>query len=142
MIENVKVSHAPHISKAMSTRSVMLDVIIALVPAMIMAGLYFRMRALILIGTCVITCVVVEWLCNVIRKKPNSLGDLSAVLTGIILALSVPPALPFWAAIIGSAFAIAIGKMRGQCRRGRPYDANIPYRQRDVRKSPRSDAEG
>jgi electron transport complex protein RnfD len=57
---------------------------------------------------------VTEWLCNVIRKKSNpleSLGDFSAVVTGIILAMSVPPRLPVWAAIIGSAFSIAIGKM-------------------------------
>jgi electron transport complex protein RnfD len=89
----------------------MLDVIIGLVPAMAAAGYYFRTYAAVLIATCVISAVATEWLCNAIRKKPNSLGDLSAVITGIILALSVPPALPVWAAIIGSVFAIAIGKM-------------------------------
>ncbi|MHC4658469.1 MAG: RnfABCDGE type electron transport complex subunit D, partial [Planctomycetota bacterium] len=70
--------------------------------------------AFVLIATCVISAVVTEWLCNVIRKKSNpleSLGDFSAVVTGIILAMSVPPRLPVWAAIIGSAFSIAIGKM-------------------------------
>jgi electron transport complex protein RnfD len=75
------------------------------------AGYYFRVYALVLISTCVISSVATEWLCNIIRKKPNSLGDFSAVVTGIILALSVPPGLPVWAAIIGSCFAIAIGKM-------------------------------
>jgi electron transport complex protein RnfD len=55
--------------------------------------------------------VVTEYVCNVIRKKPNSLGDFSAVVTGIILALSVPPGLPLWAAAIGSSVAIVIGKM-------------------------------
>ncbi|MDD5328150.1 MAG: RnfABCDGE type electron transport complex subunit D [Phycisphaerae bacterium] len=111
MFKNITVSHSPHISERLSTRMVMFDVIIALVPAMIAAGCYFRIRAAILIATCVISAVATEWLCNVIRKKPNSIGDLSAVITGIILALSVPPALPVWAAIIGSAVAIAIGKM-------------------------------
>ena len=114
MLSEITVSPAPHISKPLSTRSVMVDVIIGLAPAMIAAGYYFRLRAFVLIATCVISAVVTEWLCNVIRKKPNpleSLGDFSAVVTGIILALSVPPRLPVWAAIIGSVFSIAIGKM-------------------------------
>jgi len=109
--DNITVSSAPHISKALSTRSVMIDVIIGLVPAMAAAGYYFRIYALILIPTCVISAVATEWLCNLIRKKPNSLGDFSAVVTGIILALSLPPRLPAWAAVIGSVFAVAIGKM-------------------------------
>jgi len=89
----------------------MIDVIIGLVPAMAAAGYYFRMYALILITTCCFSAVATEWLCNLIRRKPNSLGDFSAVVTGIILALSVPPSLPIWAAIVGSCFSIAIGKM-------------------------------
>jgi len=111
MLENITVSHPPYISKPLSTRSVMIDVIIGLIPAMAAAGYYFRIHALILIATCVVSCVATEWLCNLIRKKPNSLGDFSAVVTGIILALSLPPGLPVWAAIIGSCFSIAIGKM-------------------------------
>lgn len=89
----------------------MIDVIIGLAPAMAAAGYYFRQHALMLIAACVISCVAAEWLCNLIRKKPNSLGDFSAVVTGIILALSLPPGLPIWAAIVGSVFSIAIGKM-------------------------------
>jgi len=114
MLREIRVSCSPHISGPFSTRRVMFDVIIGLVPAMAMAGYYFRIRALVLIFTCVVSAVVTEWLCNVIGKKAKpleSLGDLSAVVTGIILAMSVPPGLPFWAAIIGSSFAIAIGKM-------------------------------
>ncbi|MCJ7730017.1 MAG: RnfABCDGE type electron transport complex subunit D [Sedimentisphaerales bacterium] len=111
MFRNITVSCAPHISERLSTRTVMIDVIIGLVPAMIAAGYYFRIHAAVLISTCVISAITTEWLCNVIRKKPNSLGDFSAVITGIILALSVPPGLPVWAAVIGSVFAIAIGKM-------------------------------
>jgi len=114
MLKDITVSPSPHISERYSTRRIMIDVIIGLVPAMVMAGYYFRLRALVLIATCVISCVLTEWVCNVVRRisRPReSLGDFSAVVTGIILALSVPPALPVWAAIIGSAFAIAIGKM-------------------------------
>ena len=111
MLKDITVSFSPHISGPFSTRRVMIDVIIGLAPAMVMAGYYFRIYAIILIGVCVVSAVATEWLCNVIRRKPNSLGDFSAVVTGIILALSVPPSLPVWAAVIGSAFSIAIGKM-------------------------------
>ncbi len=111
MLKNITVSPAPHISARYSTRSVMLDVIIGLAPAMLAAAYYFRIYAVMLIATCILSAAVTEGLCNLIRKKPNSLGDFSAVVTGIILALSVPPTLPLWAAVIGSAFSIAIGKM-------------------------------
>jgi electron transport complex protein RnfD len=90
------------------------DVIIGLLFPLAAAGYYFHWYALTLTGTCVVSCVVTEFLCNLLRRKPKpaeSLGDLSAVVTGIILAFSVPPAFPLWAAVIGSAFAIAIGKM-------------------------------
>jgi electron transport complex protein RnfD len=111
MLRDITVSSGPHISRDLSTRGVMIDVIIGLVPAMLAAGYYFRLHALMLVATCVIASVVTEWLCNLIRKKPNSLDDFSAVVTGIILAFSLPPAFPLWAAVIGSVFAIAIGKM-------------------------------
>ena len=111
MLNNITVSPSPHISKAHSTRSIMLDVIIGLVPAMFAAWWFFRTPALLVIGTCVVSCVVTEWLCNMVCDKPNSLGDLSAVVTGIILALSLPPAIPLWVVVIGSVFAIAIAKM-------------------------------
>jgi electron transport complex protein RnfD len=114
MLSNITVSFAPHISKAHSTRSIMLDVIIGLIPAVAAAGYFFHRCALILVATSVISAVATEWLCNLIRRKPNpleSLGDFSAVITGIILALSLPPALPAWAAVIGSVFAIGVGKM-------------------------------
>ena len=111
MLTDIRVSCSPHISERLSTRSVMIDVIIGLAPVMAAAGYYFRIHALILICTCVISSVATEWLCNIIRKKPSSLGDFSAVVTGIILALSLPPRLPVWAAVVGSVFSIAIGKM-------------------------------
>jgi electron transport complex protein RnfD len=111
MFKDITVSFAPHISKPLSTRRIMMDVVIGLLPAVVAAAVYFRLRAVLLIGVCVIACVLAEWLCNWVRKKPNSLGDLSAVVTGIILALSLPPGLPLWAAVIGSAVSIVVGKM-------------------------------
>jgi len=91
----------------------MFDVIIGLLPAIAAACWFFRMQAAVVIGTCVVSCVLTEWICCVIRKKKSSVDDLSAVLTGIILALSLPPAVAdhWWLAVIGSVFAIAIGKM-------------------------------
>ena len=111
MLRDIRVSCSPHISEHLSTRSVMIDVIIALLPAMGFAGYFFRIHALILIGTCVISCIATEWICNLICKKPNTLDDFSAVVTGIILALSLPPKLPIWTVVIGGVFSIAIGKM-------------------------------
>jgi electron transport complex protein RnfD len=90
------------------------DVCIGLCFPLAAAIYYFRQYAIILTAVCIASCVVTEFLCNLIRRKENpieSLGDLSAVVTGIIFAFSVPPAFPWWAAIIGCAFAIAVGKM-------------------------------
>jgi electron transport complex protein RnfD len=111
MPQDLTVSFAPHIRKPLSTQRVMLDVLIGLVPLVVAAGIYFRARGLILIGVCVLWCLATEWVCNLIRKKPSSLWDLSAVVTGVILALSLPPALPLWTAAIGSVIAVGVGKM-------------------------------
>jgi electron transport complex protein RnfD len=111
MPQDITVSFAPHIRQPLSTRRVMLDVLIGLVPLVAAAGIYFRTRGLILIGVCVVWCMATEWVCNLIRKKPGSLWDLSAVVTGVILGLSLPPALPFWTAAIGSVIAVGVAKM-------------------------------
>lgn len=113
MIENdkLRISPAPHISKVLTTRTVMFDVLIGLLPAVIAAGYYFRERAAIVIGACVVTCVLTEWLCCLIRKKPSTIDDLSAVVTGLILAFSVPPHINVIYLIIGSIFTIIIGKV-------------------------------
>ena len=111
MPQDITVAFAPHTRKPLSTQRIMLDVIIGLIPAVIAAGVYFRSDGLMLIGITVAWCMAAEWTCNVIRKRPSSLWDLSAVVTGVILALSLPPGLPLWAAAIGAVFAIAIGKM-------------------------------
>lgn len=111
MLRDLRVSCSPHISEYRSTRGVMTDVIIALLPAVAAAGYYFRSFAAILVPTCIVSAVVTEWVCSLILKKGNSVGDFSAVVTGIILALSLPPCVPVWVAVVGSVFSIAIGKM-------------------------------
>lgn len=111
MPQDIAVTFAPHIRQPLSTRRVMLDVVFGLTPALIAAGIFFRVRGLAVIAVCVAWCLATEWVCNRVRRKPNSIGDLSAVVTGIILGLSLSPALPLWVAAVGGIFAIGIGKM-------------------------------
>ncbi len=109
--QDLSIAFAPHLRKALSTQRIMLEVVLGLIPAVVAAGVYFRLHGLLLVGVSVASCLAAESTCNLIRKRPNSLWDLSAVVTGVILALSLPPALPLWTAVIGAVFAIAIGKM-------------------------------
>ena len=88
------VSPSPHIRAELSTARMMLDVIVALVPLTLAAAIFFRWQALRVPAICVATCLVTELIFNLCRRKPNSLLDFSAVVTGLILAFSVPPDLP------------------------------------------------
>ena len=104
------VSSSPHIRTKNETPRIMLDVIIALLPALI-AGVYiFGLRALLVVATCVLTCVTSEFLFNLIVKKSQTVFDLSAIVTGIILALNLRVDAPVWQCIIGSVFAIVVVK--------------------------------
>jgi len=102
---------APHLSDPATTRQMMIDVIIALAPALVAAVIFFRFNAVRLVLLCVLSCLITEYVCNLLRRKPNSLVDFSAVVTALILAFSLPPALPSFAVVLGSVAAIAIGKM-------------------------------
>ena len=96
------VSSSPHILDNINTTRIMLDVIIALVPAFIMSGVVFGPRAILLTITCVASCVVFEWAFEKVTKKENTITDLSAVVTGILLGFNLPSSLPYWMAVIGS----------------------------------------
>lgn len=104
-------SHSPHIHNNASTPGIMADVIIALLPATIYGFYLFGPKAIILTLVSIATAMLSEYICCKIMKKPNSLWDLSAVVTGLLLALNVPSTLPVWMMIIGSAVAIVIVKM-------------------------------
>lgn len=106
----INVSSSPHIRSGVTTRRLMLDVIIALVPASAAGIYFFGFRAAILIAVTVASCVVFEYLTRKALKRSNTISDLSAVVTGLLLALNLPPELPLWMAIIGSLFAIVIVK--------------------------------
>lgn len=101
---------SPHIREKVNTRSIMLDVIIALVPAMAIAVWSWGIRPLILTAVSVVACVGFEWLYRKGTKKPQTVGDLSAVVTGILLAYVCPVTLPYWMVVVGAFFAIVIVK--------------------------------
>lgn len=104
------VSPSPHIREGASTRSIMLDVIIALLPAGAFSVFLFGWRAFLVIAVSVSCSVAFEFLTRVILKRPQSVGDLSAVVTGLLLAYNLPPAIPLWMAAVGAFVAIVIVK--------------------------------
>lgn len=111
MSNNLIVSSSPHLHSGARTRKIMLDVIIALLPATVMAVVLFGIKALLLIVTSVATAVLSEFLFNIIAKrKHQSIGDLSAVVTGLLLALTLPATTKVWQVAIGAVFAIVVVK--------------------------------
>ena len=104
------VSPSPHDENYLKTSTIMLNVIIALMPALIVGCVYFGLRALLLTAVCVGSCVLFEFLARKLMKRENTIGDLSAVVTGVILAMNLPSTLPLWMAVIGSFVAIVVVK--------------------------------
>ena len=111
-MENTRylVSSSPHIRSGETTRRIMLDVIIALMPALFAGVFYFGFKALTLTVTAVVFAVAAEAVMQRILGKPITVNDLSAVVTGILIAFNVPVTLPLWIVAIGSIFAIAVAK--------------------------------
>lgn len=108
--KNLLVSSSPHLHYGETTKIIMQDVIIALIPAAIISVIYFGLRALLLIALCVGTSVLSEYICRKIMKRRQTIGDYSAVVTGLLLAFSLPPMLNPIYAVIGSAIAIVVVK--------------------------------
>lgn len=104
------VSSSPHIRNPEDTRSVMLDVIIALIPALAMAVYIFGLRALMVTLVSVAACVFFEWGYRKVMKLDCTIGDLSAVITGMLLAFCLPANVPYWIPVIGALFSIVIVK--------------------------------
>ncbi|MBQ8345675.1 MAG: RnfABCDGE type electron transport complex subunit D [Clostridia bacterium] len=103
-------SASPHIHCGRSTASIMRDVLIALLPATVAGAIIFGWRSLLVIAVCVASCVLLEWLYNRITKKEQTIGDLSAAVTGLLLALNLPANIPIWQCVIGCLFAIVLVK--------------------------------
>ena len=107
---NLVVSSAPHIVSNMDTSRIMMMVILALVPSLLVSVYVFGMRVLSLTAVCIVAAVFFEWIWNVLMHKRQTVGDLSAVVTGMLIAFNVPSGLPYWIAIVGCFVAIIIVK--------------------------------
>ncbi len=105
------ISSSPHVHSPVTTTTIMRDVIIALLPALAGSVYFFGFRALLVTVLSVASCVFFEWLWCALRKVPSKLYDLSAVVTGILLAFVCPPTIPYWIVVIGAAFSILVIKM-------------------------------
>ncbi|MBO5486796.1 MAG: RnfABCDGE type electron transport complex subunit D [Eubacterium sp.] len=106
----LNVSSSPHVRDNSSTKSIMRDVVIALLPATIVGVYNFRISALLVILTTCVTCVLAEYLWQKLMKQPITTNDFSALLTGLLLALNLPSTIPLWMCVIGGVFAIIIAK--------------------------------
>lgn len=104
------VSASPHLHCGMNTRGIMLDVIIAMVPALVASVWLFGLRALAVEVVCVGACLASEYLARVVMKRPQTVGDLSAVVTGLLLAFNLPATIPLWQAALGGVVAIVVAK--------------------------------
>ncbi|MBE6656814.1 MAG: RnfABCDGE type electron transport complex subunit D [Ruminococcaceae bacterium] len=104
------ISASPHIHSGRSTMSIMRDVLISLTPAAIAGTVIFGLRSLLVIAVCVASCVLLEALYNFITKKDQTVGDLSAAVTGLLLALNLPSTVPVWQCVVGCVFAIIVVK--------------------------------
>ncbi len=111
-MDKMLVSPSPHIHSDVSTRTLMRDVVIALLPAVIVSVLFYGWSELLVLAVSVVSCVAIEWLITkYMLHRPDTVGDLSAVVTGILLALNLPCTTPWWVVLIGAAIAIGVAKM-------------------------------
>lgn len=106
----LRVSSSPHLHSPVTTPRLMRDVLIALLPALIASVVLFGPRALLLTAVCVAACVLAEYLSRKVMKRDNTIGDLSAAVTGLLLAFNLPASLPLWMAVIGCVVAIVVVK--------------------------------
>ena len=108
----IRVAPSPHLTDSdLTTRRMMVDVLIALIPAIAVAVAVFHWYAVVQVGLCVLCCLATETVCAWMRRKPVPLDDYSAAVTGVILGLSLPWSAPWYVAVIGSAAAIGLGKV-------------------------------
>ena len=108
--DNLIVSSSPHIVTNLDTQKTMAMVLIALVPAFLVSIWVFGVRVILLTLVCVVACMFFEWAYNKLMKRPQTVGDLSAAVTGVLLAFSVPAGLPYWIAIVGCFVGIVVIK--------------------------------
>lgn len=105
-MSNLTVSSSPHIRQKTSTPRIMIDVIIALMPALIASVIIFGYRAVVVTGVCVAGCILSEFIWQKLMHQKVTVGDLTAVVTGILLAYNLPVGIPIWQALVGCIVAI------------------------------------
>lgn len=106
----LNVSSSPHVRDHSSTKSIMRDVVIALLPAALVGIYNFRLSAVLVILTTCVTCMLSEYIWQKCMKQPVTTGDFSALLTGLLLALNLPATIPLWMCVVGGVFAIIVAK--------------------------------
>ena len=110
---NLTVTSSPHIRNKVNTKNIMFDVVIALLPALLAGVWHYGMRALLVSVVSVVAALAAEWICGKLFYKHNTVCDGSAVVTGLLLALTLPASAPYWVAALGSVFAIVV--VKGLC---------------------------
>ena len=110
MAKNLTVSVSPHLHDGITTQTIMRDVLIALAPAVIASVVFFGVRALLVEAVCVAVAILCEWAFEKICKRPVTVSDLSAAVTGLLLALNLPSGIPLWQAAFGAFVAIVLVK--------------------------------
>ena len=111
-MDRILVSPSPHLHTKTSTKSLMRDVVIALMPAVIVSFLFYGWSSMLLMAVSIASCLLVElFITRFMLKKPSTIADCSALVTGILLALNLPTTTPWWVVFIGSVVAIGVAKM-------------------------------
>ena len=109
-MSKLKIAVSPHIKSALTTQKIMLQVVIALVPALIASVVIFGLRSLLVTAFCVGVCIIAQFVFELLCKKESQISDLSAVVTGMLLAFNLPVNIPLWQAAVGCIVAIVIVK--------------------------------
>ncbi len=109
-MSKLTVTSSPHAKGKVSTTRIMADVLIALLPSVVAATVLFGYKSLLLVLVCTASCVLLEYICRLVMKRKNTVGDLSAAVTGVLLALTLPPDIPLQLTLVGSVTAIVVVK--------------------------------
>ena len=110
MTKLLNVSSSPHVRSGVTTKNIMYDVAIAMIPATVWGVMQFGLYSLLVVAATVLSCVLSEYVFEVLMKKPVTISDGSALVTGMILGLNMPPSIPIWMPVLGGVFSIIVVK--------------------------------
>ena len=109
-MSKLQIASSPHLKGRKTTQMIMADVLIALSPSVVASVVFFGYKSLLLVAFCTLSCVLLEYICRKIMKRNNTISDLSAAVTGVLLALTLPPDIPLHLTLVGSVAAIVVVK--------------------------------